>query len=80
AFLAFDPRLDPAVGARLVCTVGARSAPLRHRVAAALADRTGAAVITVPGCAHLPQYDAPHAFADTIRALSASVPFQESLP
>jgi pimeloyl-ACP methyl ester carboxylesterase len=78
AFLAFDPRLDRAVGERLVCTVGALSSPLRHRVAAALAERTGAPVLTVPGCAHLPQYDAPDAFADTIRALAAPAALQET--
>ncbi|XAY05081.1 hypothetical protein DSM112329_01924 [Paraconexibacter sp. AEG42_29] len=76
AFLAFDPQLGPAVGERLVCTVGALSPPLRHRVAAALAHRTGAPVITVPGCAHLPQYDAPRTFADTIRA---HAPLQETI-
>lgn len=75
AFLAFDPRLDEAVGERLVCTVGALSPPLRHEVAAALAARTGARVLTVPGCGHLPQFDAPRAFADTILALA---PLQET--
>ncbi|MCW3039850.1 MAG: alpha/beta hydrolase, partial [Solirubrobacterales bacterium] len=68
AFLAFDPQLDAAVGARLVCTVGDRSPVLRQRVAAAVAARTGAPVVTVRGCGHLPQFDAPQAFADTILA------------
>lgn len=80
AFLAFDPALDDTVGERLVCTVGDRSPELRHRVAAALAARTGAPVLTIPGCAHLPQFDAPVAFADTIRALGAPAPLQESTP
>lgn len=80
AFLAFDPQLDPAVGPRLLCTVGARSPLLRHRVATALAARTGASIHTVEGCGHLPQFDAPLAFADTIRALGAPVPLQESIP
>lgn len=80
AFLAFDPRLAAHVGDRLVCTVGARSEPLRHRVAAALSSSTGAPVLTVPGCGHLPQFDAPAAFADTILALAAPVPLQEQTP
>lgn len=77
AFLAFDPQPDRTVGERLVCTVGALSPPLRQRVAAALAECTGAPVLTVPDCAHLPQYDAPIVFADTIRALA---PLQETAP
>jgi pimeloyl-ACP methyl ester carboxylesterase len=78
AVLAFDPGLGPEVGPRLVCTVGDRSAPLRHEVAAALAHVTGARVVPVPGCGHLPQYDAPDVFARTI--LAAATPAAEPVP
>jgi pimeloyl-ACP methyl ester carboxylesterase len=69
AFLAFEPRLAPAltpVGAPLVCSVGERSSPLRYTVADRLAERTGAPIAVVPGCGHLPQLDAPAAFAELI--------------
>jgi pimeloyl-ACP methyl ester carboxylesterase len=67
AFLAFEPGL-PASGGRppLVCAVGERSSALRFTVAERLAARTGAPVAVVPGCGHLPQLDAPAAFAELI--------------
>jgi pimeloyl-ACP methyl ester carboxylesterase len=64
AFLAFEPQLAGAPArAPLVCSVGERSSALRYTVAERLAARTGAPVAVVPGCGHLPQFDAPEAFA-----------------
>jgi 3-oxoadipate enol-lactonase/3-oxoadipate enol-lactonase/4-carboxymuconolactone decarboxylase len=67
AFLVFEPNLaesDPSPP--LVCSVGERSSALRFAVAERLAARTGAPVAVVPGCGHLPQLDAPEAFAELI--------------
>jgi pimeloyl-ACP methyl ester carboxylesterase len=75
AFMVFEPRLAsaapgaPTAGSPrtpLVCSVGERSSPLRFAVAERLAARTGAPVAVVPGCGHLPQLDAPGAFAELI--------------
>jgi 3-oxoadipate enol-lactonase len=67
AFLAFEPELPPdGAGCPLVCSVGERSSALRFTVARELAARTGARVAVVPGCGHLPQLDAPEAFARLI--------------
>lgn len=67
AFLAFEPDLGPAPSPPpLVCSVGERSNALRYDVAERLAARTGAPVVIVPGCGHLPQLDAPDAFAELI--------------
>jgi pimeloyl-ACP methyl ester carboxylesterase len=63
AFLAFEPALATAP---LVCSVGEHSSPLRFEVARRLAARTGAPVSVVEGCGHLPQLDAPQAFARLI--------------
>jgi pimeloyl-ACP methyl ester carboxylesterase len=49
-----------------VCSVGERSSELRFTVARRLAARTGAPLAVVPGCGHLPQLDAPEAFARLI--------------
>ena len=67
AFLSFEPHLpaDPATPP-LVCSVGDRSSALRFTVADRLAARTGAPVAVVPKCGHLPQFDAPEAFARLI--------------
>ncbi|HWC86028.1 MAG TPA: alpha/beta hydrolase [Solirubrobacteraceae bacterium] len=70
----FDPApraFDPGPGTAgalppLVCSVGERSSPLRYAVAERLAARTGAPVAVVPACGHLPQLDAPEAFAELI--------------
>ncbi len=68
AFVAFEPALgEPSTPQPLVCTVGARSGALRRRVAHTLSRRTGAPLVTIAGCAHLPQYDAPETFATLIR-------------
>jgi 3-oxoadipate enol-lactonase/3-oxoadipate enol-lactonase/4-carboxymuconolactone decarboxylase len=72
AFMVFEPQLPSAApggstaGPPLVCSVGERSSPLRFAVAERLATRTGAPVAVVPGCGHLPQLDAPDAFAELI--------------
>jgi 3-oxoadipate enol-lactonase/3-oxoadipate enol-lactonase/4-carboxymuconolactone decarboxylase len=75
AFMVFEPHLPSAAPgvstagpprAPLVCSVGERSSPLRFAVAERLAARTGATVAVVPGCGHLPQLDAPSAFAELI--------------
>jgi pimeloyl-ACP methyl ester carboxylesterase len=72
AFMVFEPHLacgapgSSTAGPPLVCSVGERSSPLRFAVAERLAARTGAPVAVVPGCGHLPQFDAPGAFAELI--------------
>jgi pimeloyl-ACP methyl ester carboxylesterase len=67
AFLAFEPQLLPyEPRPPLVCSVGERSGALRFTVARRLAARTGAPIAVVPGCGHLPQLDAPEAFATLI--------------
>ena len=74
AYLAWEPPLDRAgEPAPVITTVGQRSAPLRHAIAAALHDRIGARVVVIEDCGHLVQLDAPAAFAATISA-SAAVP------
>ncbi len=65
AFMAWEPPLD-VVAAPIVCSVGARSAPLRHAIAATLRERTGARVAVLADCGHLAQLDAPAAFAAVI--------------
>ena len=67
AFLAFEPLL-PSVchPLPLVCSVGEHSSALRFTVARRLTARTQAPVAVVSGCNHLPQLDAPEAFAQLI--------------
>jgi pimeloyl-ACP methyl ester carboxylesterase len=67
AFLAFEPSLPPRGSTvSLICTVGEHSRPLRLAVARRLSELTGSAVELIPGCGHLPQFDAPQAFAQMI--------------
>jgi pimeloyl-ACP methyl ester carboxylesterase len=72
AYLAWEPPLD-RVGeaAPIVCTVGRRSSPMRHAIAAVVQERMGAQVVVVEDCAHLVQLDAPAAFAAIISAAGA---------
>jgi len=53
-------------GVPLVCSVGERSHQVRRDVATRLSAQTGGLVEVLPGCGHLPQFDAPEAFADLI--------------
>lgn len=81
AFLAFEPLLPPpGTGVALVCSVGDRSHPLRREVAARLSARTGAPVVLIADCGHLPQFDAPAAFAQLILDHARTGENQRSLP
>jgi len=71
AFLAWEPPFGDGAAAPVLCTVGARSAPLRHAIAARLAERVRGVVVVVEGCGHLPQLEAPQAFATIIRGAAA---------
>lgn len=74
AFLAWEPPLacTPAA-ASVVCTVGERSAPVRHDIARRLSRLLRAPVEPLADCGHLAQLDAPAAFADAIaRAATTS--------
>jgi pimeloyl-ACP methyl ester carboxylesterase len=67
AFVEFEPRLPPTgAAAPLVCTVGERSSSVRRDVATRLSASTGGPMKVIRGCGHLPQFDAPEAFADVI--------------
>lgn len=67
AFVEFEPRLAPTgASAPLVCSVGERSSSVRRDVAKRLSESTGGLVRVLAGCGHLPQFDAPEAFADLI--------------
>lgn len=67
AFLAWEPPLacTPAA-APVVCTVGARSGPVRHDVARRLSALLAAPVHALEDCGHLAQLDAPETFAAAI--------------
>ncbi|HWF36288.1 MAG TPA: alpha/beta hydrolase [Solirubrobacteraceae bacterium] len=81
AFLAFEPHLASARGrVPLVCSVGEHSSVLRHAVAEQLAERMGAPVAVVPGCRHLPQLDAPEAFAELILEHAFTLPRGPTAP
>ena len=62
-----------AIDVPQVTTVGDRSGPERHRVAALLAG-LGAAAVTLPGCGHLAPVDAPTALAAAIVGSAAGGP------
>ena len=73
AYLAWEPPLDRlAEAAPVVTTVGQRSGPMRHEIAAVLQERIGAEVVVVEDCGHLVQLDAPAAFAAIVSAVSAA--------
>jgi pimeloyl-ACP methyl ester carboxylesterase len=67
AFARYEPEFPSAdVRVPLVCSLGEHSGRARVQVAASLSARTGAPVMVVPGCGHLPQLDAPEQFAELI--------------
>lgn len=69
AFLCFEPPLDRVPeAAPVICSVGERSEPLRHEIARRLALLCDGRVVQVGGCGHLPQFDAPEAFAALIHS------------
>lgn len=72
AYLGWEPPLDRADAAPVITTVGQRSAPMRHAIAAVLRERIGARVVVIEGCGHLAQLDAPAAFAATVSAAAAA--------
>lgn len=73
AFLAWEPPLACApAAAPVVCTVGERSAPVRHDIARRLSTLLRAPVDVLPGCGHLAQLDAPDAFAAAILRAAAT--------
>lgn len=76
AFLAWEPPLARTpVAAPVVCTVGDRSAPVRHDIARRLGGLLGAPIDRLEGCGHLAQLDAPRPFADAIlRAAATTIP------
>jgi pimeloyl-ACP methyl ester carboxylesterase len=66
AFLDWEPSSCGEPPARVVLTVGGRSAPVRHTTAR-LGERLGERVVVLDGCGHLPQLEAPGPFASVIR-------------
>lgn len=73
AYLAWEPPLDRvADAAPIICTVGQRSAAMRHTIAAVVQERIGAQVVVVEDCGHLVQLDAPAAFAAIISTACAA--------
>ena len=70
-FARFEPRPVPADGAvRVVITVGERSPAVRHDAARRAADLLHGSVHVIGGVGHLPQVEAPAAFAELIEALT----------
>ena len=65
AFARYEPHFHDAP-VPLISSLGERSSAARFAVAERLSARTGAPVVVVPGCGHLPQFDAPTAFAQLI--------------
>ena len=55
---------------RVVITVGERSPDPRHEAAERAAQLLHGHVVVVPGVGHLPQVEAPDAFAEIIRGCS----------
>ncbi len=65
AFVEYEPELRPDLE-QLILATGERSIPLRMTIARRIAHATGAPIEVVPACGHLPQLDAPVAFAHTV--------------
>ena len=74
AFLGFGPTTDQlrraCAAQRIVVTLGELSDEPRQAAARVLADR-GAAVIAAPGSAHVPQVEAPAAYAAVLATVLA---------
>jgi pimeloyl-ACP methyl ester carboxylesterase len=73
-FLGFAPTADALAALRghpLWSSVGARSPGARREVHELLRRRAGATALEVPGAAHLPQVDAPDAFAAALQQVLA---------
>lgn len=66
AFLDWEPPFGGRPSTRVVLTVGRRSSPLRHAIAARLGDRLRGRVVVLGGCGHLPQVEAPGRFGAVI--------------
>jgi len=69
AFAAWSPTIDELAvlrGETLVTTIGSASGRDRHEAAAALARLGGARVVVLGGAGHLPQLEAPEAFAAVV--------------
>ena len=70
-FARFEPRPVPPDGAvRVVITVGERSPAVRHDAARRAAELLHGSVHVIPGVGHLPQVEAPTAFAELIEAIT----------
>ena len=70
-FARFEPRSVPPDGAvRVVITVGERSPAVRHDAARRAAELLHGSVHVIPGVGHLPQVEAPTAFAELIEAIT----------
>ena len=69
-FAAFEADEVPDETVRVVITVGERSPVARHEAAARAADLLHGHVVVMPGVGHLPQVEAPGAFAEIIRSNS----------
>ncbi len=70
-FARFEPSPIPSDGAvRVVITVGERSPAVRHDAARRAADLLHGTVHVIPAVGHLPQVEAPTAFAELIEALT----------
>ena len=70
-FARFEPRPVPPDGAvRVVITVGERSPAVRHDAARRAAKLWHGSVHVIPGVGHLPQVEAPTAFAELIEAIT----------
>ncbi len=73
-FRAFEPAAASAGQGPVLVTVGGESSPARHAAAAALHDKLGYPIETLPGCQHFVQWDNAPAFAALIRRVALALP------